>query len=353
MIEAVFAIPGDLATPTGGYLYDRRVMALLPERGLRVRHLALPPSFPDPSAADLDATDALIATTPPRAIILFDGLAYGAIPATRIARYGRDVVALVHHPLALETGLTEARRRDLLELERGALAQARHVIVTSASTAQTVVDLLGVSHVSITCAEPGTDAAARADGGGSPPHILSVGAIVPRKGCDLLVEALAHVADLPWRATFVGALDRAPDHVRDVRARIDRLGLTSRVRLVGALRDAALEEAYAGADIFVSASWHEGFGMALTEAMARGLPLVTTTGGAADTTAPSAAALKVSPGDMPGLASAMRRLLADPSLRRRLADAAWTHAQTLPRWTDTADRVAAVLRRVALAAAPP
>lgn len=338
MAEAVFAIPGDLDTRTGGYIYDRRVMAMLPARGVRVHHLALPSSFPDPSEADLAASLRLIRAAPLGALVI-DGLAYGAMPASLIAEMKRAVIALVHHPLALETGLSEVRRTELFACERAALSLARHVIVTSAGTAQCLIAQFGVPADAITIVEPGTDPAPRAFGRGDPVRILSAGAVVPRKGYDVLIAAFARIADLRWQATIAGALDRAPAHVEQLRREIAQAGLAERVRLAGALDAAALDAAFAAADLFVLPSYHEGFGMAVAEAIAHGLAVVTTRG-AFGYAVPDDAGVQVPPGDADALATCLRRLITDAAARRQLADAAWAHAATLPRWSATAERIA-------------
>lgn len=342
--DVVFAIPGDLSTPTGGYAYDRHLLERLPGMGLPVRHLALPGGYPDPSTSDLALTARLIAGTPPDALLLIDGLAYGAMPEALIAELERPVVALVHHPLGLEAGLSPERQKALVDMETRALARARHVIVTSPLTARLLAADFGVPPERITVAEPGTEPAPRARGRATPVRILAVGAVSPRKGFDILVDALASLADLPWRATIVGALDRNPAAVAALRDAIAGAGLDSRIEFAGAVDDAALEFHYQGADLFVSASLFEGYGMGLAEAMARGLPLVVSTGGAADETA-TAGALKVPPGDAAALSRALRQAITDGALRQRLGDASWAAGQGLPRWSDTAARVAGALRR--------
>jgi glycosyltransferase involved in cell wall biosynthesis len=347
VVEVFFAVPGDLAAPTGGYAYARKMLALLPEHGVAVRHLALPASFPHPTEADLAETDRLLQTTPDKAVLLVDGLAYGAMPSGLVKDLGRTIVALVHHPLAFETGLSAERQTALFESERAALVEARWVIVSSAMMARLLASDYDVPGNRITIAEPGTEAAPRAAGTGAPVEFLAVGAVSPRKGYDVLVAALRGLEDRNWHLTIAGALDRAPDAAAALRAEITEAGLDNRITLSGAVGDAELARLYEKADVFVSASLFEGHGMVMMEAMARGLPLVASTGGAAIETVPDEAGLKVPPGDAAALREALRRMIADPALRGAFAQKSWEAGQRLPRWTDTAAQVAGVLKTVA------
>lgn len=346
MTSAAFAIPGDITLATGGYAYDRRVMALLPAFGVATRHLPLPGSFPAPTATDLAETQCLLSQSPAETVILADGLAYGAMPAELISSLSSPIVALVHHPLCLEAGLSKPRQDELYALEKTALALARHVIVTSPSTAKTVATDFAVPAGKITVAEPGTDPAARARGTGNPLQVLSVGSIVPRKAYDTLVRALASVPDRNWRLTIVGPIDRSAEALAALNAAIRETELGPRIVVAGPAAQEQLEAHYAAADVFVLPSLYEGYGMVLAEAMARGLPIVCTTGGAAAATVPDAAALKVPPGDVQALGSAIQRVLDDPPLRRRMSDAAWVAGKKLPRWEDTARTIADVIRNV-------
>lgn len=349
MTDLVFAIPGDLATPTGGYAYDRRVLALLPGLGVTARHLALPGSFPMPDAADLEATAKAFAAVPDSAVLMVDGLAYGALPEAVIAAARAPIIALVHHPLGLESGLSVPRRDALLASEHVALSFARAIVATSRVTAAMLTADFGVPAQAIVVAEPGTDPRAPATGSaeGAPLSLLSVGAVVPRKGYDVLVEALAPLRDRAWHLTIAGATDRAPDHVADLRARIAAADLGGRVTLTGALSDDALDTAWRAADLFILSSRFEGYGMVLAEAMAYGLPIVATTGGAAAETVPDAAAIKVAPDDAPALSAALASAIDDREARARLREAARLAAATLPRWEDTAACIADVIKKVA------
>lgn len=349
MTHAVFVIPGDLSLPTGGYAYDRRVMALLPQFGIRVDHLQLPGTYPAPTAADLAETGARLAPSAGKSVLLIDGLAYGAMPTDLIRSFKDDpIVALVHHPLCLEAGLTAVRQAELKRLETDALALATHVIATSPTTARTLAADFGVAAERITVAEPGTDAALRAKGsGGHPVRLLAVGSVVPRKGYDVLVEALVPLKVLAWQLDIAGALDRNPDAVHALERQIAASGLSDRITLHGAVSDQQLAALYDGADLFVLASHYEGYGMVLAEAIARGLPIVCTIGGAAGETVPDDAAFKVEPGSPRALAWTLGRVIEDEKIRQRLADAAWSAAERLPRWEDTARRIAAVIKEVA------
>ena len=348
MVAAVFAIPGDITLPTGGYAYDREVLARLRAAGIEVAHLALPGGYPDPSPFDLACTGEQIAATPADAVLLIDGLAYGAMPTKLIECFDRPVVALVHHPLCLEAGLTPLRADALRKLETAALARARRVVVTSPMTGRTLMADFGVPAERISVAEPGTDPAPRArGGGGGRTVVLTVGSIVPRKGYDVLVRALEmdaaeHASD--WDLTIVGAVDRSPPTLDALREQIAKGGLDGRVEIAGPKSRAELDALYDGADIFVLASHYEGYGMVLAEALARGLPIVTTTGGAAAETVPDGAALKVPPGDPRALQQALRRLVDDASLRKEIGEASWSAGEGLPRWSDTATKIAAVIK---------
>ncbi len=332
-----FAIPGDLGAPTGGYAYARRVMAEWNRVGLEHRIIPLPASFPVPDDAALRDTAQALAQAPRP--LLIDGLAYGAFPPDLARDAGASV--LLHHPLCDETGLTPAQATAAFDTERAALAHARHVIVTSPLTGRDVAARFGVEAARITVAEPGLDCADPAPLTGRPPHLLAVGSVTPRKGYGYLVEALTRCADLGWTCAIYGATDRESAEVARITAMIADAGLTDRIALYGASSAAHLIDAYRGADVFVAPSLHEGYGMAVTEAMAHGLPVIASRAGALPETAP--VALLVPPGDSAALGQALRAVLGDDAVRRRMGAESHAFARARPGWDDTAHRVAQAL----------
>ncbi|MCZ8316255.1 glycosyltransferase family 4 protein [Phreatobacter sp.] len=348
MITATFAIPGDLATPTGGYRYDREVLARASAHGVEFDHLPLPGSFPFPPQDDLLRTAGLLVSQPADRVVLVDGLAYGALPESICLSVKSPIVALVHHPLALESGLAADTAARLKASEAAALVHARRIVVTSRITGRILTEDYAVPADRITVAEPGTAPAPRATGSGRPePTILTVGAISARKGYDVLVAALARLQGEAWRLIIAGATDRAPEVHAALREAIRHHGLEARVTLTGAISDAEIDALYAQADLFVMPSRYEGYGMVLAEAMARGLPIITTTGGAAAETVPDGAAVKVPPDDALALSAALSRLIQSPRMRADLAARSFEAGRTLPGWDDTARIVATVVAELA------
>jgi glycosyltransferase involved in cell wall biosynthesis len=340
--KTLFAIPGTLSTPTGGYEYARRVLQALPE----LVHLPLPDGFPSPDAAALRETAARLAAVPHDTVLLIDGLAFGALPSWCLDQIQAPIVALVHHPLCLESGLTPAASTLLRASETAALARAARIITTSASTAALLAQAFGVTTDRLVVAEPGIDPAPQAMRDGNPPRLLAVGAVVPRKGYDHLIAALAALRAIPWRLQIVGTLDRDQPTATRLHAAIKAAALAERVQLTGAVDAAALQRSYQTAGVFVTTSLHEGFGMAAAEAIAHGLPLVASRAGALTTTIPSAAAMWCEPGDVTGLRNALYRMLTDRHGREACAAASWRAASSLPKWPATTQRIAAVLSEV-------
>lgn len=337
-LAMALAVPGDIRTRTGGYLYDRRLAGALVASGLDLRHLTLGDSFPHPTRADMRDALAQLCALPPDCPVLVDGLAFGALDSARLAQVAAPLVALVHHPLALEPGLDPARARRMAARETANLALAQHILVTSPHIARLLETGYGVAAGRISIAQPGftrPPAAPPRRRAEAPPLILSVGILARRKGHDILLQALAGIRDLDWQARIVGRAHEA-DTTRALHDLTGRLGLSGRVNLAGEVSDSALDSLYRRASLFALATRFEGYGIVFDEAMGHALPIVSTRVGAVPDTVPAAAGLLVPPEDPQAFASALRHLLGDPALRAACAGAARHAAARLPTWADTA-----------------
>jgi glycosyltransferase involved in cell wall biosynthesis len=342
-----FAVPGKLTTPTGGYGYARRMITELRARGWETQVLDLGTDFPWPSKQTRMMADAALRALPNDWPLVIDGLAYGALPeVAQKLRQTHRLVALVHHPLALETGLDANQCAVLRASEEAALRSARHVIVSSRTTKRLLASEFNVpsNRVSVVC--PGTDTCAKHV---RTPHahlqLLAVGSIVPRKGYDLLVAALARLIDLPWQLVIAGDCTRSAEAVRQLEGEIARLKLDERVVLRGALSTDEVASLYEASDLFVLPSRFEGYGMAYAEAIAHGLPVIGTTAGAIPEVVPEGAGILVPVDDVDALASALRRMMENPAERERFA--ARARASTFPSWSEQGMRFSQVLQSIA------
>jgi glycosyltransferase involved in cell wall biosynthesis len=342
-----FVVPGDLSAATGGYHYDRRIIEGLRALGWRVAVHALDSSFPFPTPDALAHARTVFEALPDDALVAIDGLALGAMPEIVAAHASRvSLVALIHHPLALESGLAPALAEQLRHSETSALRSMRHVIVTSAATREALFSY-EVDPGRISTVEPGTDEAPLATGSrGGSLEMLCVANVIPRKGYDLLIEALAGLQQHAWRLTCVGNTTRSPETIDALRRQLTETGLVGRVRFVGESSGDELESYFHTADLFVLPTRYEGFGMVIAEALARGLPVVATrTGAIAELVTPEAGVL-VPPGNSHALREALARVLSESGSRAALAEGARNVRSRLTRWPQACASAARVLAEV-------
>jgi len=335
-VSFALLVPAPFTAMSGGYSYDRRLVAGLRALGREVTVIELDGRHPlADAAAETAARDAL-ALLPSGTRPIVDGLGLPAFAALEAELAARDAIGLIHHPTALETGFTEAERDTLRARERALFVALPRLVATSPLTARRLAEEFGADPARIAVVEPGTDPAPRARGSGGPGvALLSVGALVPRKGHDVLLRALATLPDLDWRLTIAGPA-RDPVHAKGIEALASELGISQRVTFAGEVDDAALTALWDRTDVFALATWWEGYGMVAAEALARGIPVAITAGGAIAEVVPVEAGVIAVPGDVVTFGKALRRILFDDAMRREMAEAAWAAGQALPRWDDRA-----------------
>ena len=344
-MKIALLVPGPFTIVSGGYNYDRRVVAGLRALGHEVEVVELTGRHPLPDAEAEASALAALDAVPKDAALVIDGLGLPAFASRAQELVERGAVGLIHHPTALEPGYTDEERESLKAREKALFTSLKELIATSPLTGRQLTEDFAVDPARITIVEPGTDPAPRSEGSKSETvQIITVAVLVPRKGHDVLLRALARLTDLDWHQTFVGG-PRDPVYAKQLVALVEELGLTNRVTFAGEETDEQLEKRYANADLFALATYWEGYGMAAAEALARGLPVAITAGGAIAEVVPPAAGVVAQPGDYNVLSRAMRRPIADPDLRREMADAAWNAGQRLPRWDDRAAGFVAVIEK--------
>ncbi len=340
----VFAYPGDLQTLTGGYIYDSRIVSELTAQGWEIELLSLGSGFPYPDQKTIKQAEQLLCQVQVGKPIVVDGLALGAIPQSIAqAAVNHPIIALIHHPLACESGLTLDQQVTFQESETLALSYVDHVIANSPLTAQTLIESFGVASKSITTVIPGSNRVSqplhqvRSDFTNQDPfRWLSVGSIIPRKGFSVLIKSLAFINDLPWSLSIVGDTTRDPSTYADLMQTIAYFDLQDRIQIHGVIDSERLDSLYRNADGFVLASLFEGYGMAYAEALSYALPIIGTRGGAIAQTVPESAGILTPPGDLPSLTAALRLVMSDRGQREQLSIGAQEAAKKLPTWPESA-----------------
>lgn len=344
-LELAFAVPGNLANLTGGYKYDRRLIQGLRNAGWSVKQLRLGDSFPQPTSRDMQDAAHQLATVNKEHPLIIDGLALGAFDQVVMEAIQAPVVALIHHPLAKESGLSNSQRARFLNSERENLKQVSHILAPSPHTANVLVRDYDIDAAQITIARPGTDFQTKSQNKDKPPLILSVGIQVPRKGHDILLKALSRIDHLSWKAVIAGgAYDQ--DHASALERLVTDLGLSDRVTLAGQVSEERLSDLYARASIFALATRYEGYGIVFDEAMAYGLPIVSCTTGAVSETVAKGAGVLVQPEDPSSFADALAKTLCDEQYRTEMASASNRAGKSLPTWRVTTEEVDTLLKSI-------
>jgi len=340
----------DPARPSGGNVYDRRICRGLAAIGWSVNERPLPGSWPWPDAAARATLSHVIAAIPDGAVVLVDGLIASTVPEMLVPEARRlRLVVLVHAPLGDRRPGDDVI--DTRTPERAVLSAAAAVITTSTWARRWLLDRYALFPGGVHVAQPGVDAASLATGTAAGGELLCVAAVTPNKGHDTLLAALTTVTDLPWRCVCVGTLNRDPGFVGRLARQAQAAGIGERIRFRGPQTGAVLDAAYAAADVLVLASRAETYGMVVTEALARGIPVVATAvGGLPEAlgrvAGGSRPGLLVPPGDPAAFAAALRSWLADTDVRQHLRHAARERRRTLSDWSATCARISRILAEV-------
>jgi Glycosyl transferases group 1 len=328
---------------SGGNSYDRQVSSGLTELGWTVVSHEVPQAWPVSDGAVASTVDRELALIPDDQVVLVDGLVGTAAREALLRNAARlRMAALVHMP-----GPPGGPPGDVLRA-------VRLVIATSQATGRTLAREHDLAPRAVLVAPPGAACAELATGTVTGGALLCVAAVTEPKGHDVLFAALAGLVSRTWTCTCVGDLGRDPAFVDRQRGELGDSGIADRVHFTGSLAGADLDRAYAASDVLVLASRHESYGMVVTEALARGLPVIATSvggvpealGQAADGRRPG---LLVPPDDHHALGLAIAGWLDDPDRRAEWQDAARNRRQGLGRWPETFATISAAISELAAA----
>jgi glycosyltransferase involved in cell wall biosynthesis len=334
----------DPSRPSGGNTYDRQVCRELGSLGWSVHEHPVPGAWPRRDAGSFAALADAMQRIPDAAVVLLDGLIASTAPDVLVPQARRlRLVLLVHMPLGHRPLEDDTKARERVVLSAGAA-----VVTTSAWSRHRLLELYSLAPDRVHVAEPGVEAAELSHGTGTGGALLCVAAVRFEKGHDVLLDALELVSDACWRCVCVGSLDRDLPFVEDLRARVRGRKLGERVQFAGPRTGAELDRSYGAADAMVLASRAETYGMVITEALARGLPVIAAeVGGVPEALGHGAAGIRpgllVPPEDPVALAAALEAWLGDAELRARLRQAARERRESLPGWSRTASALAQVL----------
>jgi glycosyltransferase involved in cell wall biosynthesis len=340
-------VPGCFPPTTGAIVFDTRLAIELRVLGEDVTIVPVAGQHPLPDEAARSSAAALWREHQqrgPAARAVIDGFCLYAFDGLEESLGEARVIGMVHHPMSLEPQLAQAERDIFALIERRILPKLVRIVVPSETIRGQMTARLTLPPAAIAVVTPGIPEAGRSPGSGSPTcRLLAVGSLMPRKGHDVVLRALSGLVDLDWVLTICGDETIDADHAAALRVLAESPPLAGRTRFAGGCTPERMEALWQTADLFVSGSCFEGYGMAVAEAVRRGIPLAVTNGAAAAKVIPPDGSIIVEPGDHIQLGKGLRRLIFSAPLRRELSDAVWQAGRALPNWADQARRFADLL----------
>jgi glycosyltransferase involved in cell wall biosynthesis len=345
ILRLTLVTEGDASEFTGGHLYHQRLAQAAPAQKVALKIVALPHRPFLPSLLSDPKLNPVLAEG--------DAVLVDSLVAAPLARPSRSLtqrtalIAIVHQqPGGADHGPLRARVQARLDL--ALYGRCRLVIASSSFLA----DLLAGAglHSPVVVIPPGRAEMTRGTLAlhlrqGRDAAVVCVSNWTRNKSIDLLLEAIARLDSQMATLHLVGNPDVEPSVGRQLRARIARDDLRDRVVVHGSLPSDEVAAVLAAADVFAHPSRHEAYGLAISEAMAAGLPVVAfRVDNVPLLVRDGVDGILLRYADVAGLAAALAVLIRDGERRRRLGDAARASAMRRPTWEQTTEQVFAAIR---------
>ena len=335
-----FVIYGSLATVSGGYLYDRKLVAYLRSRGDTVTIISLPTGRYLAHLLD----DFSFRLPPGLEVIIEDELVHPSLLAANKAASFQGgmavpLVSLVHNLRSSERRAAW-QKAFYRQIEKRYLASVDAFIFNSTVTRDAVATLVGNCKPCV-LASPGGDrlgslgleALQRRVLRSGPLHVVFLANVIPMKGLHVLIEAVRHLPAGMCTVDVAGSLEVDPSYAAGVRK--DAAASATPVTFLGLLEGQPLVELLTRSDLLVVPSYYEGYGIAYLEGMAFGLPAIGTTSGAIPQIIHDGMnGFTIEPGDTAALGALIRKLADDRQLLARLSINAHGYFGSSPTWDD-------------------
>lgn len=348
MLSLGFVIPGDLNAPTGGSRYDREILKRFVNHQINAHLISVSHTYPYPTLDDRIKTAARISACP-CALLLIDGLAFGAFSDIEFAAITKPLIVLLHHPLADETGLSANVAQQFYEQEKNNLGMAHKVIVTSHATKQRLINAYHVRDNKISVAEPAITrphrlAHQKSKSQGETCLMLAVGSISPRKNYSFIINVLSQInTNRSWLLNIAGRCDDEQE-TQKLAMLIKALGLEKHIRLLDAVSEPMLQTLYQDSDFLLFPSLYEGYGMALTEALSYGLPIIASIHIPAVSGLEGEGVLLIDPDKTALWVETIEQWMNNPVAFSKAVQTAKSLAKTLPDWDQTTHNIVQALK---------
>jgi glycosyltransferase involved in cell wall biosynthesis len=333
-----FLCPGDINSLTGSHIFTKRFAEGLKKNGHQITIHQLSNDFPFPSDKSLQTVQTILSLIPESDTIIFDNLISSSISALlKECAHRNHLICLFHLPLSIYPGFSVYQREMLAFSESESLGFIHHILAVGPFVEKFLLQQ-GIDKKKIILTFPGVeDCPQKKIYQPKPYRLLSVANLIRSKGHVTLVKALSALNNINWILDCYGDLDLDRQYLADLQALIRRNNLQNKIFIHGTISGKALSDAYLSADLFIHPSEFETYGIALTEALAHGIPVIASTGGGTLSTVPASMGKFFKPDDVYGLETILEVVFENTEIYKKLCNEASRYKSQAITWQKSAD----------------